>query len=63
MKANDSKPSVSYLNKLLEEYSNSFHRSTGKKPIDNGYSALKEKIQLSHKALKFDACERFKTTD
>ena len=60
MTANDSKPSLSYLNKLVDEYTNSCHRSTGKKPIDNGYSALNEKNQLSHKALKFNACERFK---
>ena len=41
--ANDSKSYLSYLNKFVEKYSNTYHRSIGKKPIDADYTALPEK--------------------
>ena len=34
MMPNDSKPYLGYLNKLVYEYNNTYHHSTGKKPID-----------------------------
>ena len=43
MTANDSKSCLPYLNKLVDQYSNTYHHSTGKKPINADYSALTEK--------------------
>ena len=40
MTANDSKSYLSYLNKLVEQYSNTYHHSINKKPINADYSAL-----------------------
>ena len=34
MTANDSKSHLLYLNKLVDEYNNTYQRSIGKKPID-----------------------------
>ena len=34
MTANNSKSYLNYLNKLLDEYDNTYYRSVGKKPID-----------------------------
>ena len=42
-KSDDSKSQLSYLNKLIAEYNNSYHRSIVKKPIGVSYSALSEK--------------------
>ena len=47
MIANDNK---SYLNKLVDQYSNTYHTSIGKKPINADYSALTEKIETNSKA-------------
>ena len=43
MTANDSKSYLSYLNKLVDQQNNTYHYSTGKKPIDANYSALNKK--------------------
>ena len=54
MTANDSKSYLGYLNKLVDEYNNNYHRSIGKKSIDADYYVLTEKKNESiHKALKF----------
>ena len=53
MTANDTKTYLSYLNKLLDEYNNSYHRAIGKKPADDNYSALTEEINTNSKDLKF----------
>ena len=37
MTANDSKSDVSYLNKLVEQYNNTFHYSINKNPINDNY--------------------------
>ena len=50
MKENDNKFCLSYLNKLLDEYNNTYHRSIGTKPINAGYSALSEQIGTNSKA-------------
>ena len=42
MTANDSKSYIGYLNKLVEEYRNSYHSSVGKKSIHAYYSAFSE---------------------
>ena len=48
--ANDTKPYISYLNKLVDKYNNTYCHSVGKKPINTDYSAFTEEIKLSHKA-------------
>ena len=47
MTANVSKSYLNYLNKLVDEYNNTYHRSVGKKPIDANYSALNEKVETN----------------
>ena len=42
MKANDSKSDLAYLNKLVDQYNNTYHHSIGKKAINANYSALTE---------------------
>ena len=53
MAANNSKPNLGYLNKLVDEYNNTYHCSIGKKPICAGHSALSEELKSSHKTPKF----------
>ena len=43
MTANDSKSYLSYLNKLVDQYNNTYHNSINTKPIKADYSALIEK--------------------
>ena len=59
MTANDSKPYFGYLNKLVDDCNNTYHRSIGKKPIDADYSALAEKIELINKVPKFKVDDGF----
>ena len=40
MTANDSKSYLGYLNKLVDEYNDTYHYSVGRKPIHANYSAL-----------------------
>ena len=63
MTANDSKSYFNYLNKLIDEYSNTYHRSVGKKPIDADYSALTDKIESNCKAPKFKIDDRVRITN
>ena len=58
MTANNSSSYLGYLNKLVDEYNNTYHRSSGKKPRHADYSALIEEIDTSHKASKFKVGER-----
>ena len=51
MTTNDSKSYLSYLNKLLDQYNNTYHHSIGRKPINVDYSALTEKIETNAKLL------------
>ena len=44
MTANDSKSYLSYLNKLVDQYNNTYHHSTNKKPINADYSASTENL-------------------
>ena len=62
MTANDSKSYLSYLNKLIDEYNNSYHRSIGKKPIGINYSALSKKIETNPRAPKFKVGGRVRIT-
>ena len=43
MTANDSKYYLRYLNKLVDQYNNTYHHSINKKLINAYYSALTEK--------------------
>ena len=45
MTANDNKSYLGYLNKLVDEYDNNYHRSIGQKLIDADYSALTGKTE------------------
>ena len=53
MTANDGKSYLTYLNKLVDQYNNTYHHSINKKPIDSDYSALTEKLQMNYKPPKF----------
>ena len=50
------------MNKLADEYHNTYHRSVGKKPIHADYFPLIEEIQSSHKAPKFKVGDRVRIT-
>ena len=62
MTANDSKSYLSYLNKLVDQYNNTYHHSINKKPINADYSALTEKIETNSKAPKFKVNDRVRIT-
>ena len=62
MTANDSISYLPYVNKLLDQYNNIYHYSINKKPIDDHYSALAEKIEINPKAPKFKANDRVRIT-
>ena len=44
MTANDSKSYLSYLNKLVDQYNNTYHCSFNKNPINPDYFAFTEKL-------------------
>ena len=44
MTANDNKSYLSYLNKLVDKYNNTYNHSIGKKSINAGYSAFSQKL-------------------
>ena len=44
MRANDNKSYLLYLNKLVDQYNNTYHHSINKKPINADYSAFTEKL-------------------
>ena len=46
MAANDSKSYLYYLEKLVDEYNNTYHRSINKKPIHADYSPLSEEVEI-----------------
>ena len=50
------------MNKLVDQYNNTYHHSIGKKPINADYSALNEKIETNLKAPKFKVNNRVRTT-
>ena len=55
MTPNDSKSYLAYLNKLVDQYNNTYYHSNGKKAINIDYSALTEKIETNSKTPKFMA--------
>ena len=48
--------------KLLDQYDNTYHNSIDKKPINAGYSALTEKIEINPKVPTFKVNERVRIT-
>ena len=50
------------MNKLVDQYKNTYHHSFNKKPINADYSAVNEKIETNPKAPKFKVNDRFKIT-
>ena len=62
MIANDSKYYLSYLNKLVDQYNNTYHHSINKKPNNADYSALTEKLETNPKAPKFKVNDRVRIT-
>ena len=63
MIANDSKSYLPYLNKLVDDYNNTYKHSINKKPINADYSALTEDIESNPKAPKFKENDRVKITN
>ena len=62
MTANETKSYLSYLNKLVHKYNNTYHHSVGRKPINADYPALIEKIETNPKAPRFKANDRVRIT-
>ena len=62
MTANDTKSYLNYLNKLVDEYNNTYHPSIGKKPIDADYSALTAEIEMNPKTPKFKISDSLRIT-
>ena len=62
MTSNDNKFYLGYLNRLVDEYSNTYHRSTGKKPSVVDYFALTEEIKTNPQASKFESGDRVRIT-
>ena len=60
MAANDSKSYFHYLNKLVDQYNDTYHHSINKKPINADYSALTKKIETKYKAPRFQVNNRVK---
>ena len=58
MTTNDNKFYLPYLNKLTDQYNNTYQHSINKKAINADYSALTEKIENNPKALKFNFDDR-----
>ena len=54
MTGSDNKFYLGYLDTLVQENNNSYHRSTGKNHIDDYYSVLIEKIESIQKAPKLE---------
>ena len=53
MKTNDRKSYLSYLNKLVDQYNNTYHHSINKKAINADYCVFTEKIETNPKDPKF----------
>ena len=62
MTANDSKSYFPYLNKLLDQYNNTYPHYINKKPFNAVYSALTEKVETNPKAPKFKVNDRVRIT-
>ena len=63
MTANNSKSYLPYLNKLVDQYNNTYHHSINKKPIIDDYFVLTEKIDTNSKPTKFKVIDRVGNTN
>ena len=63
MTANDSKSYLPYLNKLLDEYNNTYHHSINKNLIYADYSALTGSIESNPKVPKFKVNDRMRISN
>ena len=54
IRTNDSKSYTGHLNKLVDEYNNTYHNSIGKKSIHADSPALSEEFEWCLKAPKFN---------
>ena len=50
------------MNKLVDQYNNTYHHSINKNPINADFSALTEKIETNPKAPKFKVNDRVRIT-
>ena len=62
MAPNGSKSCLSYLNKLEDQYNNTYHNSINKKPINADYSDLTKKIETNIEARNFKVNDRVRIT-
>ena len=62
MTANGNKSDLGYLNKLVDEYNNTYHHSIGKNPINADWSALTEEIDKNLKSPKLKVSDRVRIT-
>ena len=62
MTSKDSKSYLSYLNKLINQYDNTYQYSINLKSINTNYSALTEKVETNPKAPKFKVNDRVRIT-
>ena len=58
MTANDRKSCLSYLNKFVDQYNNTYHHYIGEKPLNADYYSLTEKIEMNLKAPKVEVNDR-----
>ena len=62
MTAYNNKSYFPYLNKLVDQYNNTYHHSINKKLINANYFGLLKQIETNSKALKFKVNERVRIT-
>ena len=62
MTVNNSKSYLPHLNKLVDQYNNTYHHFINKKPINGDYSALTEKFETNPTGPKFKVNDRVRIT-
>ena len=62
MTGNYSKPYLPYLNKLVDQYNNTYHHSINKKAINADYSLSTENIDSNGKDPKIKVNDRVRIT-
>ena len=60
MTANQKKSYLSYFNKLVDQFNNTYHRSIGENLVDSDFFALTEESESSHEAPKFKVSDLVK---
>ena len=63
MTADDSKSYLPYLNKLVDQYNDTYHHSVNKTLINADYSASTKNIESNLKAPKFKVNDRVRITE